>query len=305
MPKQVWIFASVFTALILLGFAGFTAWQRGQEIKGLRAQMEQNEARLGSMTNQLALAKTQIDDLQQQKDAAAQAQKNLAQEMRNAIESKDVTISQLQGKLTVNILDRILFDSGEAVLKPEGEEVLKQIATVLSQYPQRQIHVIGHTDNVPIRASARNKYASNWELSTGRATAAVRFLCENAGVDPRRLGAVGYGEFHPIADNSTAEGRAKNRRIALVVLSEELAGSDVAELSRVVPPKPGTTNTPTANLTAGTNKPAGDAAPTNAACAKPSPTAGADNPAFANPPTISTNRLDAATNAEGRGSSPR
>lgn len=289
MPKQVWFFASIFTSLILLAFTGLTAWQRGQEINTQRVQLEQYAARVEAMTNQLTLAKTQIDDLQLQKDAAAQAQKNLAQEMRNAIESKDVTISQLQGKLTVNILDRILFDSGEAVLKPEGEEVLKQIATVLSQYPQRQIHVIGHTDNVPIRAGARNKYASNWELSTGRATAAVRFLCESAGVDPRRLGAVGYGEFHPIADNATAEGRAKNRRIALVVLSEELAGSDAAELSRVILPKPAATNAVGANIPVVTNKPAVNPPPANTP-------ASSDIPAFANPPVINTNRPDAATN---------
>ena len=121
----------------------------------------------------------------------------------------------------------------------------------------------------------------------------MRFLCETAGVDPRRLGAVGYGEFHPIADNATAEGRAKNRRIALVVLSEELAGSDTAKLSRVILPKPATTNVP--GTTVGTNKPAGNTPPTNAPAATPPAPASTDIPAFATPPTISTNRPDAAT----------
>ena len=125
---------------------------------------------------------------------------------------------------------------GEAELKPEGEKVIQKIATVLAQYPDRQIHVIGHTDNVPIRVGPRTKFASNWELSTARAIAAVRFLCEKAGGDPRRLGAVGYGEFHPIADNSTTEGRAKNRRIALVVLPEELSGAEgKPQIAPVVP----------------------------------------------------------------------
>ena len=80
---------------------------------------------------------------------------------------------------------------------------------------------------MPIRAAARSRFPSNWELSTARATAAVRFLTENAGVDPRRLGAVGYGEFRPVADNATPEGRARNRRIAITILSEEMAGADV------------------------------------------------------------------------------
>jgi chemotaxis protein MotB len=109
----------------------------------------------------------------------------------------------------------------------------------LNQYPQRQIHVIGHTDNVPIRAGPKARFATNWELSTARAIAAVRYLCEKAGADARRLGAVGYGEFHPVADNSTAEGRARNRRIALVVLPEELAGADGTIAS---PPKASGTN---------------------------------------------------------------
>lgn len=142
--------------------------------------------------------------------------------MRADLESKDVTISKLQGKLTVNILDRVMFDSGEAVLKPEGESVMRKIAAILAEHPGLKIHVIGHTDNVPMH----NRFASNWELSTARALAAVHFLTEKAGVDPHRVGAVGYGEYRPIADNSTAEGRAKNRRIAVTILSDELAGVD-------------------------------------------------------------------------------
>ncbi len=143
--------------------------------------------------------------------------------MRAALQSKDITISQLQGKLTVNILDHVLFDSGEGALKPEGQEVLRRLAAVLTTHTNRALHVIGHTDNVPIRVSARSRFASNWELSTARATAAVRFLHEQAGVNPKQLGALGYGEFHPVADNATPEGRAKNRRIAVVILPEDLA----------------------------------------------------------------------------------
>jgi chemotaxis protein MotB len=129
-----------------------------------------------------------------------------------------------------------MFDSGEAELKPAGAAVLRKVAGVLAQHPNIKVHVIGHTDNVPIRAAARNRFPSNWELSTARATAAVRFLTETAGVDPRRLGAVGYGEFRPVADNATAEGRARNRRIAIVILSEELAGADTAPATTLKSP---------------------------------------------------------------------
>src|ERR1035437_9389268 len=93
---------------------------------------------------------------EKEKAAAVQTHQSLEDEMRAALESKDVTISQLQGKLTVNILDRVLFDSGEADLKPAGAAVLRKVATILASHPTLKIHVIGHTDNVRIRAAARN-----------------------------------------------------------------------------------------------------------------------------------------------------
>jgi len=169
----------------------------------------------------------QVTDLQQEKAMSSQMAKGLEDEMRSALESKDVTISKLQGKLTVSILDRVLFDSGEADLKPAGAAVMRQMAAFLTEHPELKIHVIGHTDNVPITPSARSRFASNWELSTARALAAVHFLTERAGVDARRVGAVGYGEFRPVADNATADGRAKNRRIAIVILPDEIAAADV------------------------------------------------------------------------------
>lgn len=249
MNRQAWIIATVLSVLVLLGFVALSAWQQNSDLDKIRKQLaeaktaaEESQSRLAGLREELAASKSSVEALQKEKDIATQAQHSLEQEMRNAVESRDITISQLQGKLTVNILDRILFDSGEAILKSEGEKVLQQIAGILSQYPNRQIHVIGHTDNVPIRSSARTRFASNWELSTARATAAVRFMCEKAGVDPRRVGAVGYGEFHPIADNSTSDGRAKNRRIALVVLPEELAGADIIRTNALV--KPAATNAP-------------------------------------------------------------
>jgi chemotaxis protein MotB len=158
--------------------------------------------------------------------------KGLEDEMRSDLESKDVTISKLQGKLTVNIIDRVMFDSGEAIMKPDGESVLRKIAAILTEHPELKIQVIGHTDNVPIR----NRFASNWELSVARALAAVHFLTEKAGLDPRRVGAAGYGEYRPIADNSTAEGRARNRRIAITILPDELAAADAVPVAQTNAP---------------------------------------------------------------------
>jgi len=189
------------------------------DLANARAQIQTNQDLITSLTNQVAA-------LQKEKEQVSKTSKSLEDEMRSQLESKDVTISKLQGRLTVNIVDRVMFDSGEAVLKPDGEVVMRKIAQILQEHPQLSIHVVGHTDNIPIRQTAQSRFASNWELSAARALAAVHFLTERAGVDPRRVGAVGYGEFRPVADNATAEGRAKNRRIAITILPEELSGTE-------------------------------------------------------------------------------
>lgn len=273
MPREARILALVTTGLLVLTLLAVGFVQRNLELKSLAAELElahaetraaresasANLALWETATSAVAVAHTRIESLEQEKaglarekDAIAERQRTLETEMRQALESKDITISELQGRLTVDILDRVLFDSGEATLKSEGEAVLRRVAEVLTQYPNRQIHVIGHTDNVPIRAGGRGRFASNWELSVARAIAAVRFLSEQARVDARRLGAVGYGEFRPVADNATAEGRARNRRIALVVLSEELAGSDTAGTARPALPEP---LAPSTTEPAATNEP--------------------------------------------------
>ena len=223
--------AAVVAIVFLLLWSSSRADHR--ELDSLRTQFADTKTNLANALaenqkaqDKIAALQAQADNLQKERDFEASASKNLENEMRANLESKDVTISKLQGKLTVNILDRILFDSGEAILKPDGQAVMQRIGDLLAKHPELKIHVIGHTDNVPIRTGARSRFASNWELSTARALAAVHFLTEQAGVDAKRVGAVGYGEFRPIADNSTAEGRAKNRRIAITILPDELAGAD-------------------------------------------------------------------------------
>jgi chemotaxis protein MotB len=238
--RPCWITAGVLAVLVIvlaLLWAMAVGKQRGLE--PFRTKLDAANASLADALagqqkdqDQIAALQAKIADLEQEKAAVAQTARGLEDELRSDLESKDVTISKLQGKLTVNILDRVMFDSGEAILKPGGETVMRKIAALLAQHPDLKIHVIGHTDNVPIRS----RFTSNWELSTARALAAVHFLTEKAGVDPRRVGAVGYGEYRPIADNATAEGRSKNRRIAITILPNELAAADTAPAIKPVAP---------------------------------------------------------------------
>ncbi len=145
---------------------------------------------------------------------------DLREELQKEIEAKEITITTLKGQLTVNLMDKILFASGRAEIKTDGKRVLDKIAKAfLNRYPDREIRVEGHTDNVPFRGSVLN----NWGLSTQRAISAVRYLQTRADVDPARLVAVGYAYYRPIDTNQTSKGRARNRRIEIIVMPPKQA----------------------------------------------------------------------------------
>lgn len=124
--------------------------------------------------------------------------------------------------VVIHFTDRVLFDVGRADLRADAMPILVALAETLRDWPN-PIRVEGHTDNVPIQ---NNLYPSNWELSTARASRVVRYLVERGGLSPDRLSAAGYGEYRPVASNDTAEGRARNRRVDVVLLSSSLAGSE-------------------------------------------------------------------------------
>lgn len=133
-------------------------------------------------------------------------------------EPGELTVRKRRNRLIVQLPAEVLFDSGKTTVKPKGARALAEIATLLKTIKGRIFLVAGHTDNVPI-AQKNAALASNWQLSSLRAIAVVQLLVE-AGVAPKQLGAVGYGEHQPQAKNSTAAGRAHNRRIEIVIMPE-------------------------------------------------------------------------------------
>ncbi len=141
----------------------------------------------------------------------------LQEKMKAEIAKGEIRLSQANGRLKVDMVDKILFDSGEAQISKRGEEVLTRIGAVLASIEGKQIQVAGHTDDAPISSRLVDRYPTNWELSASRATNVVRFLEEKARVPPKRLVASGYGPFCPIASNATASGRARNRRIEILL----------------------------------------------------------------------------------------
>ena len=212
-----------------------------EDLVRARADLERVEKVLADRSAEAGAAMTEMrreidrliatgSDLQQQLEAERQAREErlaevqgtydeLVGKLEEEIQRGEVKISELKGKLTVNVVDKILFDSGQAALKPAGIRVLQQIGDILKSAVDKDIQVEGHTDNVPIRGTLTQVYPSNWELSTARANTVLHFLQDKTDIPGERLSAVGYGEYRPIASNSTPEGRALNRRIQIVLTS--------------------------------------------------------------------------------------
>jgi chemotaxis protein MotB len=146
--------------------------------------------------------------------------------LRDEISEKDVALRRVREGLTVSIVDRVLFPSGQATLTPEGRGVIDKVGRVFAATPPRRVIIEGHTDNVPIGPELRARFPTNWELAAARATEVVRRFVEQ-GMSPDVLEAVGRGDTRPVASNDTGEGRRRNRRIAIIVPgSIESAGDE-------------------------------------------------------------------------------
>jgi chemotaxis protein MotB len=168
------------------------------------------ETRLSNLKDQREALKTQLDELKSTHTA-------MVRDLQSEIQNREVTISALKEKLSISFVDRILFGFGEARITPQGEEVLAKVGTILKNVGAKRIRVIGHTDNKPIHRDYHYKFPSNWELSAARAAAVVRYFQHEIGLDPENLEAVGHSFYDPVASNETAEGRAQNRRVNIII----------------------------------------------------------------------------------------
>lgn len=213
------------------GFAAYLFLNQGT----LRQQADENEKKAQTMEQQLAAARGEVDKLAKEKEAELaklkQAQNDMLQSLKKEVEAGEVMVNQLADRLSVKILDKILFASGEATISGKGQDVLKRVGKVLSSARDKDkiIRIEGHTDNVPISAKLKEKFATNWELSTARATTVVRFLAESSKIPPDAFEAAGLGEYHPAAKNDTPQSRQQNRRIEIILYPR------VQELAKELP----------------------------------------------------------------------
>lgn len=187
----------------------------GQEIYTLR-QTVADQVALASKLEQERVSK--LEEIQR----LTKTYDDLTKSLQDEIDKGNIKIKQVRDSLTINMMDRVLFDSGQTQVKPAGFNVLKQVSDVLKNVTDKQIRIEGHTDSVPIGVKLREKFPTNWELSTARATSVVRYLIEDGGVDRASVAAGGYADTQPLEGNETEAGKAANRRIEIVLYPKDL-----------------------------------------------------------------------------------
>jgi chemotaxis protein MotB len=143
--------------------------------------------------------------------------KTIETSLKDQIAAQEIEVVEVDDKLKVIFVDKILFDSGSVEINPRGKELLMLMAGSLKDSKDQNVVVEGHTDNVPLSAALRKLFPSNWELSTARAAAVARFFQEEGGIPAEKLSARGYSYYRPVASNETADGRHQNRRIEIIL----------------------------------------------------------------------------------------
>ncbi len=239
------------------------------ELAALSQQLEKAEnakADLLALRNELSVQVQAKEDELQKLQGTYQ---ELEAKMKEEIAKGDVRLSQSGGRIKVDLVDKILFDVGDASISERGGGVLSRVGAVLANVQGKKIQVSGHTDDLPISDRLRDRYPTNWELAAARASNVVRYLEEKANVPGRRLVVAAYGPWEPISSNKSATGRARNRRIE-IVLTPALAPEPI-DAPAAAAPKPSAAKKPAAKT----------------AAAKPTPAvkAGAAKPAAAKKPT--------------------
>ncbi len=191
----------------------------------LLAQLEEKEnklrveqSRLEKLQKDLASRSKRIDELEgliAAKDAKMNALKTAVSNALTNFEGKGLTVEQRNGKVYVSMENKLLFSSGSWAVNAEGKKAVQQLGAVLALNSDIAVLIEGHTDNVPYGGTGQ--LTDNWDLSTKRATSIVQILRENSGIDPFNLTAAGRGEYAPVTSNATADGKAKNRRIEVIL----------------------------------------------------------------------------------------
>lgn len=189
-----------------------------EQLDAKNRELQEKQAQLDELNKALETKEKELQQKDMVIDEMASTRRSIEASLKDQIASKQVKLESLEGKLKITFVDKILFNSGSARINEAGQKSLLSLASSLKQEPDQTIVVEGHTDNVGLGEVLQKIFPSNWELSTARATSVVRFMQDQAGIEPTRLSAVGYSFYKPVADNDTEEGRAQNRRIEIILV---------------------------------------------------------------------------------------
>jgi chemotaxis protein MotB len=201
-----------------------TKVERERRLKEVGRSLEVANGQIAELERTLSSQKAEIASLSQlsvSKDEQFNLLQNthdrLVTDLKREIEAGEIKISQYKDLLTVNLVEKILFDSGKTKIKSRGKEVLKRVGEILKNITNKEIRIEGHTDNVPIGPVLIAKYPTNWELSAARATVVARYFQDKVEILPEKLAPSGYGQYRPVTSNDTMEERAQNRRIEIIL----------------------------------------------------------------------------------------
>ncbi len=236
----------LFVLLLLSGCVSQSTYDlKAREVQTLASQSEDLQAQIKTLTSDVEVLKTDRGALVNQKEAlqkerdellaknaelsmkaekaeqlekTTQTYQDLQKKLETEIRQGQVQLTEMKNRLTMTMVDKIIFPSGSVEISKEGKAVLDKVVSILKDVKDKRIQVEGHTDNVKIVSDLKKRFPTNWELSTARATEVVRYLQEAGGINPTLLSATGYGENQPVAPNDTDEGKHKNRRIEIVLL---------------------------------------------------------------------------------------
>ena len=180
-------------------------------------EQEKLNSLLSQKMNELDERERTSNELQDMINAQTERVQNLLNSVKDALlgfSSEELTVREKDGKVYVAMSDKLLFESGSARVDKRGKEALAKLAEVLNKQSDIDVYIEGHTDSKPINTA---QFKDNWDLSVIRATSVVRILTKDYGVKPLQIQPCGRGEFMPVADNETADGRAKNRRTEIIM----------------------------------------------------------------------------------------
>ncbi len=240
--RRIPVLVPVLLLLLLFALVGFAGFYRmafeplDADAAGLRTRVSRLEAAADTERARTEALERERDALRAERDALRSelestveerdaqiaaleaARRELEERMHGEIASGDIELSGTGGRFSIGMADQILFPSGSAELSPRGRAILARIAPSLLSIEGRVIQVEGHTDAMPVSAELAERFPTNWELSTARATNVVRYLTDECSVPGERLVASGFSQYRPRASNRTTVGRRRNRRIQLNLL---------------------------------------------------------------------------------------